>query len=106
VSELSDRDRIDAQIEIESQRLRVLYLGAGLHRQRARRLLAAHRRRRCVGVEDLARACEAIDAARRCLDAFALAARRIGPLLDARRNDGLATLEREIARSLDAERGS
>jgi len=58
-------------------RLYILHDAATLHHDRARRLLAAHRRHRCVGLEDLQRAVAALEARRKCLDAFHSLASRL-----------------------------
>jgi len=102
---VQNREATDAELEALVCDLLVLVDVARRHWRNHLRLRRAQARGRCVGVTDLARACEALEKHRRALETFSVVAKRAAALLDARRGDALTTIEREVLRSLDSVRG-
>jgi hypothetical protein len=104
VSPVAARSRLDAELRARLDELDLLLVAAQLHHRRARLLLSYHQRRRCVGLRDLIASAQALESSSRVYAYCGELARRIALLYDARRGDGLATVEAEIRRALEEQR--
>jgi len=99
-----DRTQLEEEYQRAFTLLHFLSKGAEMRLQHARRLRESQRRQRCYGLEDGARACDAYTEAMWCIEQCESLLRHCAKLVDTMRGDGLARLEGEIMRELDADR--